>query len=230
MPPGAFVALRVRAPGAVTRGPSTAQLTLREQPARGQDCGVTGGDGRTSGDKDKDNRLASALRQQAINEVLLKNDGQQDNALIISALTDALTQRGLTTPTTEWLDGVATEVALGHTYVVSADSLQAAAALEMPDEPHFAIAEPSLSGLQPESTTSSGSDDSRAESLEDGRAESLEGKVPASSQTSDSPRSQSATRNRDRLVAAVLVVVGVAVWARALRSRPRVATVDATVH
>ena len=192
---------------------------------------MTVGDGGTSGDKNKDNRLASALRQQAINEVLLKNDGQQDTALIISALTAALTQRGLSTPTTEWLEGVATEVALGHTYVVSADSLQAAAALEMPDDPHFAIPEPSLAGLQPESTTSSGPDDSRAESLEDGRAESRgEGKAPASSQTSDSPRSQSATRNRDRLVAAALVVVGVAVWARALRSRPRGVPVDSTAR
>lgn len=201
--------------------PGPAQFTLHERPAQGHDWGVTVGDGMASGDRDKDHRLAGALRQQAINEVLLENDGQQDKALIISALTAALIKRGLSTPTAEWLEGVATDVALGHAYVVSADSLQAAAALEMPDDAHLPIPEPSPAELlPPDLTISAVPGDRRAGSLDEG--------TPASPQMIDQTRSQSTTRNRERVVATVLFVVVVAVWAWVLRSRPGDALADST--
>ena len=179
---------------------------------------MTLGDGTTSADKDK--RLAGALRQQAINDVLLEYAGRQDKALIVSALTAALTQRGLSTPTPEWLEGVATDVALGHTYVVSPDSLRGAAALELPDDPHFVDPEPKFTEPVPGPPTSPGAGDSQAEQPEE--------EISPSSQPRNQSGAGSTTRNRDRLVATVLVVVGVAVWTRALRSRGRDTPAEST--
>ena len=81
----------------------------------------------------EDRRVVDALRQQAIDEVLARHGGRSELVEVERALVRALAARGLASPSGDWLEGVASGICAGQTYVMSPDSQAAAATLEYSD-------------------------------------------------------------------------------------------------
>ena len=75
-----------------------------------------------------DERMAhDAAFQEAINAVMALDIGH-DVPAVMTALSEALAERGLTQPPYDWLNAVAVEISLGHRYVVGNRSVRDAEA------------------------------------------------------------------------------------------------------
>jgi hypothetical protein len=171
-----------------------------------------------SGDKP----VADGLRQQAINDVL-RHFGDHQETDIEAALTTALMARGLPAPTPEWLEGVASEISTGNTYVVSSESQFMAAALEMPEHPKFAAA------LPPPTAVPASSESPDTSVASDHVATSDPAVAPAAFENTELIRlhwSRHPAPTRERFIAGILVGLAVVVGTWVRRTRRRRSTRD----